>query len=93
MTISVLDPTHETASKGYELAPRLESLEGKVVGVISNGKMGTAPLFEHLQSLLCSQHSVSRVELLVKRNYSAPAEREILETAADWDAAITGVGD
>lgn len=93
MTISVLDPTHETVSKGCELAPRLVSLRGKVVGVISNGKKGTAPLFEHLQELLCKKHSVLRVDLLVKRNYSAPAEDEILQQVADWDVAITGVGD
>jgi hypothetical protein len=45
MTIRVLNPTSEAAVDTMEPAQRLTSLEGKTVGLISNGKEGTAGFF------------------------------------------------
>jgi hypothetical protein len=42
MTIRVLNPTSESVVATLNPAPRLVSLEGKTVGLISNGKEGTA---------------------------------------------------
>ena len=93
MTFWVLDPTHETIVKEFAAAPRLKALEGRVVGFISNGKEGTVRLFDHLEHLLRTEAGVARVVRLVKSNYSAPAEPELIAQASDWDAVITGVGD
>ena len=40
MVLRVLDPTNETAPPLGQTAPRLDSLVGKTVGFISNGKEG-----------------------------------------------------
>lgn len=93
MTFSVLDPTHEISSDAFELAPRLKTLEGQVVGFVSNGKEGTASFFDHLDSFLRIDVGVAQVVRLVKPNYSVPAEPGLIAQAADWNAAITGVGD
>ena len=52
MTFRVLDPTPEKAPPLGQLAPRLDTLEGKTVGFISNGKEGTKGFFAHLDRML-----------------------------------------
>ena len=52
MTLRVLDPTNETAPPLGEPAPRLDTLAGKTVGFISNGKEGTKGFFAHLERIL-----------------------------------------
>ena len=74
MTIRVLNPTSESTVVALEPAPRLQSLEGKTVGLISNGKEGTAGFFAHVDRLLRERYGVAEVILRTKSNYSAPAE-------------------
>ena len=93
MTIRVLNPTSESTVVALEPAPRLQSLEGKTVGLISNGKEGTAGFFAHVDRLLRERYGVAEVILRTKSNYSAPAEEEIIDEARNWDLAITGLGD
>ena len=93
MTICVLNPTSESVVATLHLAPRLSSLEGKTVGLISNGKEGTAVFFAHVERLLRERYRVAEVVLRIKSNYSAPAEDEIIDEARGWDLAISGLGD
>ena len=89
----VLNPTFEEDAVGFAAPPRLEDLRGATIGIISNGKEGTAHFFTHLERVLCERFGVATVVQRIKGNLSAPAEREIMDEAAGWDAAITGVGD
>ncbi len=93
MTLRVLNPTSESTVVASQPAPRLQSLEGKTVGLISNGKEGTAGFFAHVDRLLRERYSVAEVILRTKSNYSAPAEDAIIDEARNWDLAITGLGD
>ena len=52
MTFRVLDPTAGEAPATGQLAPRLDTLAGKTVGFISNGKEGTKGFFTHLEKML-----------------------------------------
>jgi hypothetical protein len=56
MTFRVLDPHAEKAPPAGQLAPRLNTLEGKTIGFISNGKEGTKGFFGHLDRLLREEH-------------------------------------
>jgi hypothetical protein len=93
MAIQVLDPTNETAPALGQTAPRLASLAGKTVGFISNGKEGTKDFFGHLDRLLREEFGVADVVMRVKSNYSAPADRDIVDEIARWHAVVTGIGD
>ena len=93
MAIRVLNPASESMVVALEAAPRLQSLKGKTVGLISNGKEGTAGFFAHVDRLLRERYQVAEVILRTKSNYSAPAEDEIIDDAKSWDLAITGLGD
>ena len=78
----VLDPTFEETAVGFAQPPRLEDLRGTTIGIISNGKEGTAHLFAHLERVLRGRFGVATVVQRVKGNLSAPAEREIMDEAA-----------
>jgi len=93
MKIRVLNPTNETSPEKLEPAPRLNTLRGKTVGLISNGKEGTPGFFAHLDRLLRKRFDVANVVLTTKANYSAPAEAAIIDGARSWDLTISGLGD
>jgi hypothetical protein len=93
MTFRVLDPTAGEAPATGQLAPRLDTLAGKTVGFISNGKEGTKGFFAHLDRVLREEHGVARVVMRTKSNYSAPADAHIVAEIRNWDAVIAGIGD
>jgi hypothetical protein len=93
MTFRVLDPTPEKAPPRGQLAPRLDTLEGKTVGFISNGKEGTKGFFGHVDRLLRESYGVKEVVFRTKSNYSAPADKHIVDEIKAWDAVISGIGD
>jgi len=92
MSIEVLDPTYGGGANAFALAGRLASLEGKTVGIISNGKRGTRPFFASLEKYL-KQAGAARVVWHTKANYSAPAEASITADVKNWGAAFVGIGD
>jgi hypothetical protein len=89
----VLDPTNEMKTAGVELAPRLASLEGLTVGIITNAKEGTKGYFTHLERLLRDEMRVADVVWREKSNYSAPADAHIVRDVTNWHAVFAGVGD
>jgi hypothetical protein len=93
MTIRVLDPTNEAAPPVGEPAPRLLSLRGTTVGIVSNGKEGTKEFFAHLGNMLEKEHGVAKVVHRIKSNYSAPADKHIVDEMRSWHAVVTGIGD
>ncbi len=93
MTIEVLNPTHEDDGRAFNLAPRVTSLDGAVVAVVSNGKKGTIPFFDAMENALKANHGVAEVVRITKGNYSTPCEADRLNDAARWQALIAGVGD
>lgn len=93
MSHQVLDPTNETVPPLGERAPRPASLAGKTVGIISNGKEGTAGFFNHLDRMLRDQFNVAEVVRRTKSNYSAPADPDIVDELRRWQAVVTGIGD
>ena len=93
MSIDILDPTHEEHAQAFALAPRLKSLAGTTIGVVSNGKKGTAAFFDALEREFTDAWGVAKVVRVMKGNYSAPAEAHLMAQASDWDALIAGIGD
>jgi hypothetical protein len=89
----VLDPSHEMKASGVSLAPRLTSLEGKTVGIITNAKEGTKGYFTHLERLLRDEMGVADVVWRQKSNYSAPCDPHIVKEITNWHAVFAGVGD
>jgi hypothetical protein len=93
MAIEILDPSHESAGAPFAPAPRLDSLAGKTLAIVSNGKKGTKPFFDALERELKQGYEVAEVVRLTKSNYSAPAEPPLLRDSARWHALVSGIGD
>jgi hypothetical protein len=93
MTLRVLDPTPENRRLAGTLAQRLSSLADTTVGFISNGKEGTKGYFTHLDRLLRQELGVAQIVWRIKSNYSAPANRFIVDELKQWHAVVAGVGD
>ena len=93
MSIRFLDPTHESSSTEFQAAPRVASLKGATVAIISNGKKNTKPFFDFVEQELKERQGVAEVVRLTKSNYSAPVEAELLVEAEKWQAIISGIGD
>jgi hypothetical protein len=93
MSFTVLDPTAEKTAPPGQRAPRLDTLAGKTVGFISNGKEGTKGFFGHLERILKDDYGVANVVMRTKSNYSAPADAPIAAEIGHWDAVISGLGD
>lgn len=91
--MKVLDPTNEAKTTGLVLAPRLASLEGKTVAIVTNAKEGTKGYFTHLERLLREEMGAADVVWREKSNYSAPMDAHIVKEIPKWDAVFTGVGD
>ena len=93
MTITILDPTHEEDSKVFQMASGLKNLQGARIGFISNVKMGPNPFSTFWKEFSKLTYDVGEVVRVVKKNYSAPADTEIMNQVPKWDAVVTGVGD
>jgi hypothetical protein len=93
MSLKVFDPTNEMKATGAKPAPRLISLEGKAVGIVTNAKEGTKGYFTHLEHLLRAELGVADVVWRTKSNYSAPCDAHIVQEMTNWHAVFTGVGD
>ena len=91
--MKVLDPTNEMKTAGVVLAPRLASLEGKTVAIITNAKEGTKGYFGHLDRMLRAELGAADVVWREKSNYSAPMDGHIVQELTNWHAVFTGVGD
>jgi len=93
MTYLVLDPTNEANPPVTQLAQRPASLQGKTIGVITNGKVGTVGYFKHLEQMLKAELGVAEVIVRLKSNASKPADQHIIDRVGEWDAVVTGIGD
>ena len=93
MTIEVLVPTNDGHPDGLSLVPRPPSLTGLTIGIISNGKQGTRHFFDEFRRELLDNHGAGDVVEVIKGNYSAPANDEIMDQAERWHALVAGVGD
>ena len=93
MIIRVLDPTNEIKAAGGQPAVRPQTLEGKTIGFISNGKEGTKGYFAALEYQFREVFRVAAVVWRTKSNFSAPADAVIVDEIKAWQAVVAGVGD
>jgi hypothetical protein len=90
----VLDPRDTSTQQGLGLAPRPVSLDGKVIGLLSNNKFKSDILLRMIGDLVKERYSIRQtVEARKSDNrYTAPPEM-IDDLASRCDAVIIAVGD
>ena len=93
MTLRVLDPRQFAEGEPLQMAPALGALDGAVVGLLDNAKIGTATFYDHLEAILKSRHGVREVVRRRKADSSRPAPDAILGQLSAADAVVSGIGD
>lgn len=93
MTLKVLDPTLGPASGPLKMAPPLATLEGAVVGMIDNSKIGTERFFDHVAELLQRDHGVREFMRRRKPDMTRPVPPDMLASLAGADAILSAIGD
>lgn len=90
----ILDPTVGAVTRPVQMAPRLDTLEGKVIGLLDNSKVNSDHFLAYLQETLRRQHGVAEFLPRQKRGASGITPAELLdELAGRCDAVVTAVGD
>lgn len=93
MTLRVLDPRQAAQGEAMRLAPALSSLNGAVVGLLDNAKIGTARLFDFVEEILRDEHGVREFIRRRKPDTSRPVPPEMLAELSGADAIISAIGD
>ena len=93
MTLRVLDPRQFAEGEPARIAPPLAALEGSVVGLLDNAKIGTRGFYDHVESILKTRYGVREVLRRRKPDSSRPAPADVLGALSAADAIISGIGD
>jgi hypothetical protein len=93
MTLKVLDPRLSAEGEAARLAAPLGSLDGALVGLLDNAKIGTARFYDHLSAMLRERYGVREVIRRRKPDSSRPAPADVLGELSAADAIVSGIGD
>jgi hypothetical protein len=93
MTLRVLDPRQSAHGEMLRPAPALASLNGAVVGMIDNAKIGTARLFDFIEEILKKEHGVRECIRRRKPDASRPVPEAMLLEMRGADAVLAAIGD
>ena len=94
MAFVFLDPRQGRKQEKVQLSNRLDSLDGKRIGLLWNNRPGGERILKHVVELLGQKYRFSEVYFTKKRLIGNAAPREIIEDLASRvDAVIVGVGD
>jgi hypothetical protein len=93
MGLRVLDPRFDDDGELARMAPPLATLEGALVGLLDNGKIGVARFYDHVEEILRARFAVREVLRRRKPDMSRPAPPDLLAELAAADAILSGIGD
>lgn len=92
--VIVLNPTTDTIKESEtSLAPRLSTLNGKVLGIVNNGKRNSDVFLQFLANQIKEAYQLKEILWINKLNVSLPMTDHDLEQLKSAHAVIAGVGD
>ena len=93
MTLRILDPRQTAHGEALRMAPPLASLNGAVVGMIDNAKIGTQRLFDFIEEILRKEYGVRECIRRRKPDASRPVPHAMLMEMSAADAVLSAIGD
>jgi hypothetical protein len=92
-TLKMLDPRASVNTKDRPLVAGLDTLEGKVIGIIDNGQANSTTMFQELAKLLEEKYRPAEVLFKTKPTHMQGAPKPVMEEfVSRCDAVITGLG-
>jgi hypothetical protein len=93
MTLRVLEPTLDAEGGPLAMAPALATLDGAVVGMIDNSKIGTGRFFDHVADILKTRYGVREFLRRRKPDMTRPVPPDMLASLTGADAILSAIGD
>ena len=93
MTLRILDPRQAAEGDALRPAPALSSLDGAVVGLLDNAKIGTERFYDFLEQILRTEYGVREIIRRRKPDASRPVPPALLAELSGADAIVSGIGD
>ena len=93
MTLKVLDPRLAAHGEALRPAPPLASLDGAVVALLDNAKIGTERFYDFLEEILRTRYRVREFIRRRKPDASRPVPRDMLAELSGADAVVSAIGD
>jgi hypothetical protein len=95
MTLRILDPTVSAdEAADVVVAKRVADLDGKVLGLLHNGKVNGDRLLDLVREQLAARYGLRAVIVVRKPGASRVAEAGVLDRLArECDAVVTAIGD
>jgi hypothetical protein len=93
MPITVMNPTGQSEAETLRPAPPLPPLDGRLVGLLDNGKANSDRLLGRIEQILRERHGVRECIRRQKPDFSRPAPAALLRELRACDAIITATGD
>jgi hypothetical protein len=93
MTLKVLDPRLSAEGDALQPAPPLPSLDGTVVALLDNAKIGTERFYDFVAEMLKTDHGVREFIRRRKPDATRPVTPELLAEMSGADALISAIGD
>ena len=92
--MKLIDPTVKRTAHDRTVAPRLDSLDGKTIGLLTNSKVNADVLLRETAALFRARNHCQVLDLASKQNASAPAPGGTIKALAqECDFLITAMGD
>ena len=92
--VITLDPRDTSTTQSEGVAPRPGSLDGKVVGLLSNNKPNSELLLRGVIDLLKENYSVKEVVEANKGTHRLPAPQDIIDDlVARCDVVVTATAE
>lgn len=89
----ILDPVVEPAAKSVQLSPRLATLDGKVVGLYSNGKLNARNFLNLASQLLEERYHIKEFVPEELGTVFLAKGSQVREDLRRVDVAILAIGD
>ena len=95
MPITLVNPMNETVREQRKVAPRLDTLSGKIIGLLDISKPGGSVFLDRLEALLRERFGVANVVRAMKPTFTKPAPESVIDQllAARCDAVMEALAD
>ena len=93
MSLRVLDPRQIPEGEALRPAPALSSLDGTVVGLLDNAKLGTERFYDFVAEILSNRYGVREFIRRRKPDATRPASKELIAELSGADAILSAIGD
>ena len=92
--LTVFDPRGRVDTERVAPAPRVDSLDGKRLGILDNTKWNANKLLRKTTSLLAERHRFAAINYYRKESFSKAADPALIAAiAAENDVVLTAIGD